>query len=71
LILFSKFCFEIKNNIFKKPNVYVSEKFEIFTLFYIWVSLKDLNFEIFSYLVDFCLKFSSSKENLKFDKKGG
>ena len=57
LILFSKFCFEIKNNIYKKPNVYVSEKFEIFTLFFIQLCIKWIQTFILSY------KFNYLAEN--------
>ena len=57
LILFSKFCIEIKNNIFKKPNVYVSEKFEIFTLFFIQLCIKWIQTFIL------CYKFNYLAEN--------
>jgi hypothetical protein len=40
LVFLSKFGFEIKNNIFKQSYALVLEKFEIFTLFYIWVDIK-------------------------------
>ncbi len=49
LVFLSKFGFEIKNNIFKQSymqyaicnaHALVLEKFEIFTLFYIWVYIK-------------------------------
>ncbi len=41
LILFSKFCFEIKNNIFKQPNVYVLDKIgNFYTVLYLGFTIR-------------------------------